>query len=257
MTLTLHNYEYMNEDSINDELQCAICTQPYHSPVSLHCNHIFCQSCITTWIHQNSSCPICRQQYGSECTLTEVTEKTLCAQLDTLLVRCRRCGKDGFQRSKFQAHLKRCSRKRLSAVGKFFCYSWRSVIARVRTPLNRQATTIRPTPVNRTIEMTVPMWQPDIGRLDRVLPARGSTRPQAPMRPRAAVTLRQDFLQNLYTNLTSRWQLIVIFFVYVGILMLRLFIMLAEVTIAVLNSYWKVLIITGIIWCLLKRRRGN
>ena len=253
MTLTLHNYEYIDEDSIDDELQCAICTQPYNSPVSLHCNHIFCQSCINTWINQNSSCPICRQQYGSECTLTEVTDRALCAQLDTLLVRCRRCGKDGFQRGKFQAHLKRCSRKRLSVVGKLLCNSWRSVSTRVRTPLNRQATSIRPTLMNRTTEVA-PMRQPDNGRFNRSLPYTGSNWPQDYIPPRAAIDWQQVSLRHLYNRITSIWQLNVIFFVYIGILILRLLIMLAEVTIAVLNSYWKVLIISWIIWCLLKRR---
>ncbi|KAJ8675681.1 hypothetical protein QAD02_011467 [Eretmocerus hayati] len=39
---------------------CAICHEEYSTPVRLHCKHIFCESCVTTWLDRERSCPLCR-----------------------------------------------------------------------------------------------------------------------------------------------------------------------------------------------------
>ncbi|XP_011498333.1 PREDICTED: RING finger and transmembrane domain-containing protein 1-like [Ceratosolen solmsi marchali] len=39
---------------------CAICHEEYSKPVSLHCKHIFCENCVTTWLDRERSCPLCR-----------------------------------------------------------------------------------------------------------------------------------------------------------------------------------------------------
>jgi len=111
MALVINNYEYLNEDTIDDELKCIICTQPFLKPVSLHCKHTFCQSCIETWIKQNSSCPICRHQFGNRYTFSKVTTYTVRNQLDCLLVRCLQCNQTGIQRGYFKDHFQQCSRK--------------------------------------------------------------------------------------------------------------------------------------------------
>lgn len=45
---------------------CPICLEPISitscRPVA--CNHVFCLSCIVQWTKQNSSCPMCRQNYN-------------------------------------------------------------------------------------------------------------------------------------------------------------------------------------------------
>ncbi|XP_074023600.1 E3 ubiquitin-protein ligase TRIM39-like [Numenius arquata] len=47
---------------LRDEARCSICLEIFQDPVSIHCGHSFCQSCITeTWegLTTNFSCPQC------------------------------------------------------------------------------------------------------------------------------------------------------------------------------------------------------
>ncbi|KYN01702.1 PREDICTED: RING finger and transmembrane domain-containing protein 2-like [Cyphomyrmex costatus] len=39
---------------------CAICHEEYTTPVRLHCKHIFCEACVSTWLDRERSCPLCR-----------------------------------------------------------------------------------------------------------------------------------------------------------------------------------------------------
>jgi len=39
---------------------CAICHEEYTMPVRLHCKHIFCEMCVSTWLDRERSCPLCR-----------------------------------------------------------------------------------------------------------------------------------------------------------------------------------------------------
>ncbi|XP_076671722.1 RING finger and transmembrane domain-containing protein 2-like isoform X2 [Andrena cerasifolii] len=39
---------------------CAICHEEYSMPVKLHCKHIFCETCVSTWLDRERSCPLCR-----------------------------------------------------------------------------------------------------------------------------------------------------------------------------------------------------
>lgn len=39
---------------------CAICHDQYSMPVRLHCKHIFCETCVLTWLNRECSCPLCR-----------------------------------------------------------------------------------------------------------------------------------------------------------------------------------------------------
>lgn len=39
---------------------CPICHDAYESPVLLHCRHIFCENCVTTWFDREQTCPLCR-----------------------------------------------------------------------------------------------------------------------------------------------------------------------------------------------------
>ncbi|XP_029163115.1 RING finger and transmembrane domain-containing protein 2-like [Nylanderia fulva] len=39
---------------------CAICHEQYTTPVRLHCKHIFCETCVSTWLDRERSCPLCR-----------------------------------------------------------------------------------------------------------------------------------------------------------------------------------------------------
>ncbi|XP_015513385.1 ring finger protein, transmembrane 2 isoform X1 [Neodiprion pinetum] len=39
---------------------CAICHEEYATPVRLRCKHIFCETCVSTWLDRESTCPLCR-----------------------------------------------------------------------------------------------------------------------------------------------------------------------------------------------------
>ena len=57
----------------DDQRQCTICMQDIGShesedqhPVRLPCNHIFGNQCITRWLVEHGTCPICRRNYADE-----------------------------------------------------------------------------------------------------------------------------------------------------------------------------------------------
>ncbi|XP_043264769.1 RING finger and transmembrane domain-containing protein 2-like isoform X2 [Colletes gigas] len=48
------------EELIASGNNCAICHERYSVPVRLHCKHIFCETCVLTWLEKKRSCPVCR-----------------------------------------------------------------------------------------------------------------------------------------------------------------------------------------------------
>jgi hypothetical protein len=119
------DYEYMNENEIDEELKCVICKQPLQSPVSLStCHHTFCKECIKTWLDRNHICPTCRhvtshnhqQNSGLRRSFrtpsyVAINTRIVLNQLDRLLVRCLLCGEDQIQRCNYSNHEKCCSKK--------------------------------------------------------------------------------------------------------------------------------------------------
>lgn len=142
MSLITDEYEYINEDTIKDELKCIICTQPFQSPVSSYCKHTFCRSCIETWIQQNNSCPICRHPLEAQSIATNTASNILLNQLDSLLVRCLKCNDASIKRANFDAHLRRCSKKKTRKTSNLFRKPWDSVKTLVRTKFNRRTRVI-------------------------------------------------------------------------------------------------------------------
>ena len=54
--------EHIEMETI-DSLVCSICLDEENKvDVKLKCNHMFHESCITSWFKQNTICPICRAQ---------------------------------------------------------------------------------------------------------------------------------------------------------------------------------------------------
>ncbi|CAF3735542.1 unnamed protein product, partial [Adineta steineri] len=93
-----NSHSYMNEDEIDDELKCIICHQPFHEPVtSVKCHHTFCKECITNWMRQESSCPVCRIHSNREDYQLNQS-RVLRNQLDRLNVRCDACHEISIQR---------------------------------------------------------------------------------------------------------------------------------------------------------------
>ena len=50
-------------DLPSGEHSCSICQEDYsreHKPVRLPCLHVFCRVCISAWLREHSTCPVCR-----------------------------------------------------------------------------------------------------------------------------------------------------------------------------------------------------
>jgi hypothetical protein len=115
--LTHTDYEYINENEIDDELKCVICKQPLESPVSLSiCHHTFCKQCIKLWLNQNETCPTCRQgvtrHFGRHNrSYVPINTRIVLNQLDRLLIRCLLCNETNIQRCHWKNHEKFCLKK--------------------------------------------------------------------------------------------------------------------------------------------------
>ena len=109
------DYDYMDENAIDPELKCPICTSPFREPVSLSCQHTFCRECIRNWIDENHSCPTCRQcpdcAENDETIFSPVNTSIVNNQLDRLLVRCEQCHEENIQRGNFFDHQEKCSKR--------------------------------------------------------------------------------------------------------------------------------------------------
>ncbi|CAF3463449.1 unnamed protein product [Rotaria sp. Silwood1] len=108
-----NDYEYMNENSIDAELKCPLCYQPFQLPVSAPCGHTFCQICINPWIVRQSTCPTCRTQTSME-EFRPISTRIVLNQLERLCVRCKRCNEANIQRANIQDHDKRCPNQTVS-----------------------------------------------------------------------------------------------------------------------------------------------
>ena len=110
-----NTYDYMDEASIDDELKCSICTQPFQSPVSLSCQHTFCQKCIDVWLEENQSCPTCREypetDEDDDVIYTPINTHIVNNQLDRLLVRCNQCQQINLLRGNFREHEGKCLKR--------------------------------------------------------------------------------------------------------------------------------------------------
>ncbi|XP_022183475.1 E3 ubiquitin-protein ligase RNF8-like isoform X2 [Myzus persicae] len=61
---------------LENDFQCAICNEVIIRPSLANCNHIFCESCLRTWLSRSIYCPTCRSQ---------VVTTTYCLPLDNYI----------------------------------------------------------------------------------------------------------------------------------------------------------------------------
>ena len=52
--------------------ECGICMEPITSQIyKTQCSHSFHNKCLTQWLLQNSSCPLCREEFGPKNIIQE------------------------------------------------------------------------------------------------------------------------------------------------------------------------------------------
>jgi hypothetical protein len=108
------NYEYMDENSIHEDLLCPLCTDPFEEPLCANqCGHTFCRRCITKTFHSMSQCPTCRQSLKLE-DFHPVNIRPFLNQLNQLLVKCKMCSTTNIQRGNFKDHITKCTAAKVS-----------------------------------------------------------------------------------------------------------------------------------------------
>ena len=53
------------EETMEMELQCAICSELFVDATTLNCCHSFCEYCIQEWKKRKGDCPNCRKKITS------------------------------------------------------------------------------------------------------------------------------------------------------------------------------------------------
>lgn len=98
--------EYVDEDSIDENLICIICHKPFKEPVCTPCDHTYCRACITHWLTNSSkySCPTCVRQPLLLKDLTPAS-RLLHKILDPIRVRCTLCEQTDLQHGNFLDHI--------------------------------------------------------------------------------------------------------------------------------------------------------
>jgi len=52
-------------DPQSSSYDCPICFDPPRTPVTLDCNHVFCEVCLSEWLDKEKTCPVCRKEVAS------------------------------------------------------------------------------------------------------------------------------------------------------------------------------------------------
>jgi chromosome segregation ATPase len=149
-------YEFTNEESIDRDLECVICSRPFDDPHRTHCGHTYCKKCITDCIARNIKCPLCRQSIRlTDLKKAEATSN----KVNRLLVTCKKCGQSDIHRDEFNDHIRNdcpktpCTIKNLQQIELLINQPTRQ-IQRLRKELERQKTDINNnnTEMNNTLK---------------------------------------------------------------------------------------------------------
>ncbi|CAF0888930.1 unnamed protein product [Adineta steineri] len=113
---TVCDYEYMNDAQIDDELKCSICSEPFQNPVTIKCEHTFCQHCIGKWLEIHTRCPTCREKVINHKddrktpSWSPVTTHVVINQLNRLHIRCKHCQQINIERGNLLDHQSKCTK---------------------------------------------------------------------------------------------------------------------------------------------------
>ena len=50
---------------LQSELECQVCVQLFHDPITTPCGHTFCQKCLARSLDHSDKCPLCRSDFPS------------------------------------------------------------------------------------------------------------------------------------------------------------------------------------------------
>lgn len=59
----------VTEEQVNSKLQCSVCWEDFvlkENVRQLPCQHVYHEICIRPWLELHGTCPICRQNLGSD-----------------------------------------------------------------------------------------------------------------------------------------------------------------------------------------------
>ena len=124
-TTNRDNYEYVDENSISEDLLCPLCTDPLAEPLCANqCGHTFCRQCITTAFRTMSQCPTCRESLELK-DFQPVNIRPFLNQLNQLLVKCKMCSTTNIQRGNFNDHAMKCSNVDVSCPAEDLKCNWK------------------------------------------------------------------------------------------------------------------------------------
>ncbi|CAM4948881.1 unnamed protein product [Rotaria socialis] len=118
-------YEYIDRESIDSDLICLLCHNPFIDPIVTQCDYTYCRRCIETYMRSGSNCPSqsCNQLLNTD-HLTPPS-RLVVSMLDKLRVRCQLCEKSNINRGTFDEHIKTsCSEYRIDCPGKNIGCQW-------------------------------------------------------------------------------------------------------------------------------------
>ncbi|KAG8198879.1 hypothetical protein JTE90_015093 [Oedothorax gibbosus] len=52
-----------SEELVTSKNQCSLCFEKRNSSTATPCGHLFCWSCITSWMQNKEECPLCRESF--------------------------------------------------------------------------------------------------------------------------------------------------------------------------------------------------
>ena len=115
-------FEYIDVSSIDEELKCAVCYRPFHSPMSNpKCGHTFCQECVIKWYDNSSNCPTCRQNVTFQ-DFQPVTSRAVLNQLSRLNLKCSLCEETNI--SDREKHIQICSKQTIKCTSADIQCQW-------------------------------------------------------------------------------------------------------------------------------------
>ncbi|CAM4945535.1 unnamed protein product [Rotaria socialis] len=120
-------YEYIARESIDSDLICLLCHNPFIDPIVTQCGYTYCRLCIETYMRSGPNCPsqLCNQLLNTDHLIPNPPLRNFISILDKLKVRCQLCEKTNINRGTFDEHIKTsCSEYQIDCPGKNIGCQW-------------------------------------------------------------------------------------------------------------------------------------